>query len=92
MIGERIVNIERAFNVREGLTRADDTLPKRMRSEPMPDGFAEGEVVDLDPMLDEYYRFRGWDPATGLPTRAKLVELGLADIADDLHAAGRLAP
>ncbi|MFH1331296.1 MAG: aldehyde ferredoxin oxidoreductase family protein [Actinomycetota bacterium] len=91
-IGERIVNIERAFNVREGLTRADDTLPKRMRCEPMPDGFAAGQVVDLDPMLDEYYRFRGWDTATGLPTRARLLELGLADVADDLHATGRLAP
>jgi len=90
-IGERIVNVERAFNVREGLTRADDTLPKRMRKEPMPDGFAKGEVVDLEPMLDEYYRFRGWDIPTGLPNRDRLEELGLADIAADLEAAGKLA-
>lgn len=90
-IGERIINVERAFNVREGLTRADDTLPKRMRKEPMPDGFAKGEVVDLEPMLDEYYRFRGWDVPTGLPTREKLEALSLGDIADDLAALGKLA-
>jgi aldehyde:ferredoxin oxidoreductase len=90
-IGERIINIERAFNAREGLTRADDTLPRRMRTEPMPDGFAKGEVVDLGPMLDEYYRIRGWDVATGLPKREGLERLGLVDVADDLEATGKLA-
>lgn len=83
-IGERIVNVERAFNVREGLTRKDDTLPDRMLKEPMPDGPAKGQVVRLDIMLDDYYRFRGWDKDSGLPTKKKLIELGLSDIADEL--------
>lgn len=90
-IGERIVNMERAFNVREGLTRKDDTLPERMLKEPMPDGFAKGQVVDLEPMLDEYYGFRGWDKTTGFPTRDRLLDLGLEEIADQLGEIGKLA-
>jgi aldehyde:ferredoxin oxidoreductase len=48
----------------------------------------KGEVVDrgeFERMMDEYYRLRGWDAATGLQTRAKLVELGLGEVADDLE-------
>jgi len=89
-IGERIINIERAFNVREGLTRKDDTLPERVLKEPYPDGPAKGQVVNLEPMLDEYYEFRGWDKDSGLPTKKKLIELGLDDIADDLENMGKL--
>ncbi len=89
--GERIVNVERAFNVREGLTRKDDRLPERMLNEPMPDGFAKGQVVHLEPMLDEYYAHRQWDQASGLPTRRKLEELKLDDIATELEALGKLA-
>jgi aldehyde:ferredoxin oxidoreductase len=76
-IGERIISTERAFNVREGSTREDDTLPRRMLEEPMPDGPAKGQVVNLEMMLNDYYRFGGWDQATGFPTRDKMVELGL---------------
>ena len=78
-IGERIVNLERLFIAREGITRQDDTLPKRFLEEPMPEGSGPsvGSVVELEPMLDEYYRARGWDIETGLPTRNKLNELGL---------------
>ena len=90
-IGERIVNVERAFNVREGLTRKDDTLPERMLKEPMPDGFAKGQVVDIEPMLDEYYGFRGWNKFTGFPTRDKLLDLGLEEIANQLGEIGKLA-
>jgi aldehyde:ferredoxin oxidoreductase len=75
-IGERITNIERLFNIREGLTRKDDSLPDRMTNEPMPDGPAKGEVVRLDRMLDEYYELRGWD-SDGFPTNEKLSELGV---------------
>jgi len=89
--GERINNLERAFNIREGLTRKDDTLPERVLKEPYPDGPAKGEVVRLEPMLDEYYDFRGWEQKTGFPTRSKLEELGLTDVADDLGRMGRLA-
>ncbi len=76
--GERIYNLARAFSVREGLTRADDTLPKRLLEEPLPEGAAEGHRVEkLDVMLDAYYEFRGWDKKTGKPTPEKLKELGL---------------
>jgi len=78
-IGERIVNLARLFNVREGLTKKDDTLPQRFLMTPMPDGPAKGHVVELQPMIDRYYELRGWDRKTGLPTREKLVELGLED-------------
>jgi len=80
-IGERIVNLERLFIAREGITRRDDTLPKRFLEEPMPEGSgpSTGSVLELEPMLDEYYRARGWDVETGLPTREKLEELGLGE-------------
>lgn len=78
--GERIVNLERLLIAREGITRLDDTLPRRFLKEPMgpPDSPSAGSTVDLEPMLDEYYEARGWDLVTGLPLRAKLAELGLA--------------
>ena len=78
--GERIFNLARMFNIREGVTRRDDTLPSRLLEEPLPDGPAEGLVVDLDPLLDAYYDVRGWDISTGLPTKQKLEDLGLGDI------------
>jgi len=78
--GERIFNLARLFNVREGADRRDDTLPGRLLHEPLPDGPAAGLVVDLDPLLDAYYHFRGWD-SQGRPTIEKLKELGLADLA-----------
>ncbi|NPV70224.1 MAG: aldehyde ferredoxin oxidoreductase family protein [Firmicutes bacterium] len=89
--GERVVNIERMFNVRCGLDRKDDALPKRfthetgkvVRYDIGPDGepvkgavVREGLVIDLDRMIDEYYELRGWD-RNGIPTPDKLKELGL---------------
>ena len=83
--GERVYNLARAFNVREGLTRADDTLPKRLLEEPLPEGPAEGHKVEkLDQMLDAYYEFRGWDKKTGKPTPEKLKELGLDYVVDKM--------
>jgi len=84
-VGERIVNLERLFNAREGLGRADDTLPRRFLDEPLGEasGPSAGAVLELEPMLDEYYRVRGWDLATGLPMASKLAELGLAEEWDD---------
>ena len=76
MIGERIVNHNRMFNVREGLSRKDDYLPKRFLEDPMPEGPAKGQIVELDFLLDEYYDLRGWDEQ-GIPTPDKLEELGL---------------
>ncbi len=74
--GERIYNLTRLFNVREGLTRADDALPRRLLAEGTADGPSAGQTVDLDTMLDEYYDLRGWD-RTGIPTAATLGRLGL---------------
>ncbi len=76
-VGERKVNLERLFNLREGLTPADDTLPWRALHEPLADGPSAGRVVDLEPMLAEYYAVRDWDRTTGRPSAAKLKELNL---------------
>lgn len=69
-IGDRINNLERMWNIREGMDGADDTLPERMAAEP--DG--SGHTVNVAEMLPEYYRLRGWDER-GVPTREKLAEL-----------------
>jgi aldehyde:ferredoxin oxidoreductase len=88
-IGERIVNLERAFNAREGLTRKDDVLPSRFVNEPLTEGSSAGNVVKLETMLTEYYADRGWDVKTGLPTKPKLEELGLINVAEELERLGR---
>lgn len=88
--GERIVNIERAFNLREGLESADDTLPAKFLEEPMPDGTAAGRTVPLTALREEYYALRGWDTKTGYPTRDKLESLGLGEIAEELGGMGKL--
>ena len=75
-VGERTWNMERLYNLREGFTKAEDTLPKRMLGEPVPAGPSQGHTVRLDGMLEEYYQFRGWDQA-GVPREAKLKELEL---------------
>ncbi len=75
-VGERIWNLERMYNLREGFSSADDTLPERLLKEPVQHGPSKGHVVYLDRMLRDYYRFRGWD-VQGVPTAKKLSELGL---------------
>jgi aldehyde:ferredoxin oxidoreductase len=78
-IGERIVNLERAFNCREGVSRKDDTLPWRVQHEPIPDGPSRGMHCppdELHRMLDEYYDLRGWT-RDGVPTADRLTALGL---------------
>jgi aldehyde:ferredoxin oxidoreductase len=76
-IAERQVTLKRLFNAREGITKADDTLPDRFTKDPMPDGPGKGQVVDLEPMLRDYYTLRGWDLETGLPTEKTIKRLGL---------------
>jgi aldehyde:ferredoxin oxidoreductase len=78
-IGERIVNLTRAYNARLGIGRADDRLPERMTAEPSPARGAWGQVARAPDMLDEYYALRGWDTATGWPSAATLARLDLAD-------------
>ena len=77
-IGERIANLQRMFNVREGITKKDDTQPKRLLEEKSPSpGRANGHVVYLKQMLEDYYRLRNWDGRTGIPNPQKLEELSL---------------
>lgn len=77
-IGERVNNLVRQFNIREGLSKALDTLPERFFKTPLSEGPNRDRVVDLDQMLNEYYFVRGWDPE-GVPTQRKLKELGLPE-------------
>jgi aldehyde:ferredoxin oxidoreductase len=78
-VGERVINLERLFNVREGVRRKDDVLPWRVMHEPIPDGPSAGmhcPPEELSMMLDRYYALRGWD-ADGVPTPERLRHLGL---------------
>jgi len=83
IFGERAWNLKRAINNRLGLSRTDDKLPKALLT-PHPDGGSEGFVPDIDAMLSAYYEARGWDEETGKPSRKKLIELGMEDVAKDL--------
>jgi aldehyde:ferredoxin oxidoreductase len=74
--GERIINAERLFLIRAGFSAADDTLPRRIVAEPLPDGPAEGHVCELDRMLPPYYELRGWDEE-GRPTAKTIQSLEL---------------
>ncbi|MDD2422116.1 MAG: aldehyde ferredoxin oxidoreductase family protein [Heliobacteriaceae bacterium] len=76
-IGERIWNLERLYNLREGFSARDDTLPSRLLTEPVAAGPSRGATVGLAAMLAEYYRCRGWD-ADGVPAPEKLGALGLS--------------
>jgi aldehyde:ferredoxin oxidoreductase len=77
LIGERVVTLERLFNLRCGLNPQQDTLPERLLREPLPGGPGEGRVVDLSRMLAEYMKARGWDSITGVPERRTLDRLGI---------------
>ncbi|MBW2029394.1 MAG: aldehyde ferredoxin oxidoreductase family protein [Deltaproteobacteria bacterium] len=77
LVGERVINLERMFNCREGFDRKDDVYPSRFLEDPLPEGPSKGQVFEADVLLEDYYRVRGWDPETGIPTKEKLAELGL---------------
>ncbi len=78
-VGERVWNLERLYNNREGFTSKDDTLPPRLLTEAPTEGPSKGWVSMLEPMLKEYYRSRGWDQ-NGVPTPKKLADLQLANL------------
>ncbi len=85
-IGDRIYNLERAFNCREGVSGKDDRLPWRTMNQPIPSGPSRGMVClqeEFEQMLAEYYRLRGWDQ-NGIPTAERLKALGLDEAARDL--------
>jgi aldehyde:ferredoxin oxidoreductase len=78
-VGERTWNLERLWNLQAGLTAADDNLPERLLKTGHRSGPAKGVTVNLAAMLPVYYATRGWD-AAGVPSEAKLAELGLAGV------------
>jgi aldehyde:ferredoxin oxidoreductase len=87
-VGERMFNLERAFNIREGFGRKHDTLPKRILTEPLHTREAKGEgqmVSHQDEFLDKYYSLRGWT-REGIPTEKKLKDMGLEFAVKDIKA------
>ena len=74
--GDRIWNLERSFNLKAGIDPSQDTLPKRLLEDPIPEGPTKGGQSKLAIMLPQYYQERGWD-ASGIPTKEKLAQLEL---------------
>ena len=86
-VGERRLNMMRAFNAREGIGREADTLPKKFFEVPLKGGPSDGYVINQDEWqraVETYYAMCGWDPQTGYPTRVKLEALGIGWVADEL--------
>jgi len=81
--GERSLNIKRAINNKLGVTRRDDKMP-RIAAKALKEGGSMGVTPDMDAMLEEFYIYMKWDWNTGKPTKEKLVEMGLEDVAKDL--------
>jgi aldehyde:ferredoxin oxidoreductase len=82
-ISLRCANLRRAFNIRHGLRTEDDTLSPRLL-QPPPDGPSKGSLIQIKPMVREYYQRMGWDEKTGKPLRTTLKDLGLEDVISDL--------
>ncbi len=86
-IGRRRLNLMRAYNAREGLTRDQDTLPGKLFKKPLSGGRSDGIVLDpeeLERGITAYFEMAGWDVATGTPRRATLEEVGLGWVAEEL--------
>ena len=91
--GEKIFNLFKAYCVRQGQSRKDDHWPDRFYKEPVADGPRKGATLSretMDGVLDGYYEVRGWDKKTGVPTKEKLNQLGLEQVAEDLAKHGKL--
>ncbi|MBN2168549.1 MAG: aldehyde ferredoxin oxidoreductase family protein [Actinobacteria bacterium] len=78
LAGERVFNMERLFNLREGFTSKDDILPLRFIGEPFREGPSAGNVVPLTKLLLKYYKIRGWNEV-GIPTQKRLKKLGISE-------------
>jgi len=81
-VGKRIWTLTRLFNLREGFSRKDDSIPQRLHLDPLPEGNPKGRIIperNFQKMLSEYYELWGWDQQ-GRPTRATIEELGLASL------------
>jgi len=81
--GERSLSIKRVINNKLGVTRKDDKMPK-IATKALNEGSSSGISPDMHLMLKDYYNLRKWDWDTGKPTKEKLIELGMEDIAEDL--------
>jgi aldehyde:ferredoxin oxidoreductase len=84
-VSERGSAIERAFNVREGLRRSWDTLPSRLLKGSVRSGPNKGQIVELDILLDDFYKLCNWDIKTGIPNPDRLKDLGLTDIGREME-------
>lgn len=85
-VGERMCNLQRAFNIREDLNRKTDSLPARVFEEPIPKGASKSSRIkrsEFERMLDDYYQARGWS-WNGVPTKAKLISLDLFDVVEEV--------
>ena len=90
---DRGLDLGRAYDCREGLTREQDRIPKRFLDTVVTEGPQKGQIVEeekLEQMKSEYYALKGWDVATGIPMRETLEKRGLKYVADDLERRGRL--
>ncbi|MFW6029311.1 MAG: aldehyde ferredoxin oxidoreductase family protein [Halanaerobiales bacterium] len=76
LMGERLFNLKRMYNVKQGISRKDDKLPPRLLSHAKESGTAEGSLAHIGKMLNEYYNYRGWSQE-GIPKEEKLEELDL---------------
>jgi len=92
--GRRIINLEKAYNVRCGASRKDDRLPWRLMNEDTDDHTMNRNMTnskeELDLMLDEYYKLHKWDVKSGRPTKEALEELGLNFVVEELMEKGKL--
>ncbi|MCP5097754.1 MAG: aldehyde ferredoxin oxidoreductase family protein, partial [Chloroflexi bacterium] len=87
-IGQRRLNLMRAFNAREGLDRQQDTLPQKLLTKALKGGRSDGVLIENEELqagLDMYFDQAGWDVKTGIPTRTTLEKLGLGWAANDLN-------
>jgi len=83
--GERISNIRQAFNVREGINPMERNFPGRIFGQPpLSEGPTAGKSVDVKPRAVEYFKAMDWDENTGKPSKAKLIEMGMEDVASEL--------
>jgi len=79
LLGERIFNMKRLFNIKMGLTSKNDNIPKILLN-PTKEGAVRGKSPDFEKLKNYYYQIRDWDPITGKPNLSKLKDLGLNDL------------
>lgn len=84
MAGERSFNVKRVINIKLGITKEDDKLPK-IAITPLSEGTSQGKQPDMETLMQGHYKERGWDIKTGKPTKGKLQQLGLSEMIKDIY-------